>query len=129
MAIVGIGLDLVKVARIQALAERWQERFLQRVYTEGERRLSSKRPSPYATLAGRFAAKEAMMKALGTGWSAGVSWQDIQVLNDVGGKPVATVHGRTNTLIQQAGVTHIHVSLSHDGEYAIAEIILTNDTQ
>jgi holo-[acyl-carrier protein] synthase len=127
MSIVGIGLDLVKIARVQALAERWQDRFLQRVYTEEERRISSGRPWPYATLAGRFAAKEAVLKALGTGWSAGVSWQDIQVLNDAGGKPVASVRGQTGVLAQQAGVTHIHVSLSHDGDYAIAEVILTND--
>ena len=70
-----------------------------------------------------------MLKALGTGWSAGVSWQDIQVLNEVGGRPVATVRGRTGVLVQQAGVTRIHVTLSHDGDYAIAEVILTNETQ
>lgn len=129
MSIVGIGLDLVKIARVEAIARRWQDRFLQRVYTEDERRASFSRAGPYASLAGRFAAKEAMLKALGTGWSAGVSWQDIQVLNEVGGRPVATVQGRTGVLVQQAGVTRIHVSLSHDGDYAMAEVILTNETQ
>jgi holo-[acyl-carrier protein] synthase len=128
MSIVGIGLDLVNIARVQAITERWQDRFLQRVYTEDERRTCFRRTSPYASLAGRFAAKEAVLKALGTGWSAGVSWRDIQVLNDAGGKPVATVRGRTEALIRQAGITCIHVSLSHDGDYAIAEVILTNDT-
>lgn len=129
MSIVGIGLDLVNIARVEAIARRWQDRFLQRVYTEDERRASFDRPWPYASLAGRFAAKEAMLKALGTGWSDGVSWQDIQVLNEVGGRPVATVRGRTGMLAQQAGVTRIHVSLSHDGDYAMAEVILTNETQ
>lgn len=129
MPIVGIGLDLVKIARVEAIARRWQGRFLQRVYTEDERRVSFSRAWPYASLAGRFAAKEAMLKALGTGWTAGVSWQDIQVLNDIQGRPIATVQGRTATLAQQAGVTCIHVSLSHDGDYAIAEVILTNDMQ
>jgi holo-[acyl-carrier protein] synthase len=129
MSIVGIGLDLVNIARVEAIARRWQDRFLQRVYTEDERRASFGRAWPYASLAGRFAAKEAMLKALGTGWSAGVSWQDIQVLNEVGGRPVATVRGRTGVLVRQAGVTRIHVSLSHDGDYAIAEVILTNETQ
>ena len=129
MPIVGIGLDLVKIARVQALTERWQDRFLQRVYTEDERRTSFAKTSPYASLAGRFATKEAVLKALGTGWSKGVSWQDIQVLNDSGGRPVATVRGRTEALLQQAGITHIHVSLSHDGEYAVAEVILTNEMQ
>ena len=129
MSIVGIGLDLVKISRIEAIARRWQDRFLQRVFTEDECHVSFSRACPYASLAGRFAAKEAMLKALGTGWSAGVSWRDIQVLNDIGGKPVATARGRTAVLAQQAGVTRIHVSLSHDGDYAIAEVILTNDTQ
>ncbi|MEP6887661.1 MAG: holo-ACP synthase [Nitrospirales bacterium] len=129
MSIVGIGLDLVNIARLEAIARRWQDRFLQRVYTEDERRASFGRAWPYASLAGRFAAKEAMLKALGTGWSSGVSWQDIQVLNEAGGRPVATVQGRTGVLVQQAGVTRIHVSLSHDGGYAIAEVILTDETQ
>jgi holo-[acyl-carrier protein] synthase len=127
MAIVGIGLDLVRIARIQAIAERWQDRFLRRLYTEEERRLSSRRTSPYSFLAGRFAAKEAILKALGTGWSAGIRWLDIQVLNDATGRPVATVDGRARTLMREAGITGILISLSHDGEYAIAEALLTRD--
>lgn len=129
MPIVGIGVDLVKIARVEALARRWEHRFLQRVYTENERRASFGRAWRYASLAGRFAAKEAVLKALGTGWAAGVSWQDIEVLNDVSGRPIATVQGRTATLAQRAGVRGIHVSLSHDGDYAIAEVILTNDAR
>ncbi len=127
MAIIGIGLDLVKISRIRALAERWHDRFLHRLYTEEERRLSSHRASPYPFLAGRFAAKEALLKALGTGWSAGVQWLDIQVLNDRAGRPIATVEGRTQALIREAGITGIFISLSHDGEYAIAEALLTKD--
>lgn len=127
MVIIGIGLDLVRIARIRAMAERWQDRFLRRLYTEEERRLSSQRTSPYAFLAGRFAAKEAILKALGTGWSAGIRWLDIQVLNDATGRPVATVDGRARTLMREAGITGILVSLSHDGEYAIAEALLTKD--
>ncbi|MES4786357.1 MAG: holo-[acyl-carrier-protein] synthase, partial [Nitrospiraceae bacterium] len=68
MHIFGIGLDLVKISRIQAMIERWQDRFLLRLYTDAERELSAKRTPPYAFLAGRFAAKEAVLKALGTGW-------------------------------------------------------------
>jgi holo-[acyl-carrier protein] synthase len=127
MAIIGIGLDLVKISRIRALAERWHDRFLHRLYTEEERRLSSHRASPYPFLAGRFAAKEALLKALGTGWSAGVQWLDIQVLNDRAGRPIATVEGRTQALVREAGITGIFISLSHDGEYAIAEALLTKD--
>ena len=128
MRIVGIGLDLVKIERIRALADRWQERFLERLYTEAERRYCFERASPYASLAGRFAAKEAVVKAIGTGWSAGISWQDIQVLNDGSGKPVAQVQGRAGAMLQEAGVTDIHISLSHDADYAIAQVVLTKES-
>ncbi len=129
MKIVGIGLDLVKIARIRALTERWDERFLRRLFTEAERRECLARPSPHASLAGRFAVKEAVLKALGTGWAVGVKWVDIQVLNDDGGRPVATVGGGVEALTRKAGVTQIHVSISHDGDYAIAQVVLTNDSE
>jgi holo-[acyl-carrier protein] synthase len=125
--IIGIGIDLVKIDRVRALAERWHDRFLKRLYTEAERRDCLARPSPYASLAGRFAAKEAVLKALGTGWSKGVSWRDIQVLRDQHGRPHATVSGRVKALMERAGVTGIHLSLSHDADYAIAEVVLTKD--
>ena len=127
MRIVGIGLDLVKIARIHGLVDRWQERFLSRLYTDAERHYCFKRASPYASLAGRFAVKEAVVKALGTGWSAGIRGLDIQVLTDANGKPVAKVDGRAATLLRDAGVTDIHVSLSHDADYAIAQVVLTAD--
>lgn len=129
MMICGIGIDLVRIDRIRAIAERWQARFLDRLYTEAERRYCLARPSPYASLAGRFAAKEAVLKALGTGWADGISWHDIQVLNDRAGRPRATVSGRVKTLMKRAGVTTIHVSLSHDTDYAVAEAVLTKDRQ
>jgi holo-[acyl-carrier protein] synthase len=123
--IIGIGVDLVHVSRMRSVAERWRDRFLVRVYTETERRDCLRRVSPYASLAGRFAAKEAILKALGTGWTAGIRWVDIQVANDDAGRPVASVSGRVDDLMRAAGVTAIHVSLSHDGDYAIAHAILT----
>jgi holo-[acyl-carrier protein] synthase len=127
MKIVGIGLDLVKIERVRMLVERWQERILTRLFTEAEREHCLKKASPYASFAGRFAVKEAVLKALGTGWVSGVRWVDIQVLNDAGGQPVATVDGHVQALCQQAGVTGIYISLSHDSDYAIAEAILTSD--
>jgi holo-[acyl-carrier protein] synthase len=126
--IIGIGLDLVKIDRVRAVADRWKARFLDRLYTPAERRYCMARPSPYASLAGRFAAKEAVLKALGTGWTDGIRWRDIQVLNDRSGRPRATVSGRVKTLMKRAGVTDIHVSLSHDTDYAIAEAVLTKDS-
>jgi holo-[acyl-carrier protein] synthase len=127
MTIVGIGLDLVKIDRIRSIAERWQARFLDRLYTKAERRYCLARPSPHASFAGRFAAKEAVLKALGTGWSDGIRWQDIQVLNDRTGRPRATVTGRVKTLMKRAGITDIHISLSHDTDYAVAQAVLTKD--
>jgi holo-[acyl-carrier protein] synthase len=128
MTIVGIGLDLVKIDRIRAITERWQERFLHRLYTDEERRYCFDRASPYASLAGRFAVKEAVLKALGTGWSAGIRWVDIQVLNDAQGKPTAQISGRLKTLFREAGVTGVHISLSHDADYAVAEAVLTKES-
>jgi len=127
MTIVGIGLDLVRIARIRELTDRWKDRFLERLYTDEERRYCLARGTPYASLAGRFAAKEAILKAIGTGWSRGVRWRDIQILNDQAGKPVATVQGRVAALFREAGITGVHVSLTHDGDYAIAEVVLTKD--
>jgi holo-[acyl-carrier protein] synthase len=127
--ICGIGIDIVRIDRVRAIAERWQARFLDRLYTAAERRYCAGRPAPYASFAGRFAAKEAMLKALGTGWSDGISWRDIQVLNDRAGRPCATVSGRVKTLMKRAGVTNIHVSLSHDTDYAVAEVVLTKDSE
>jgi len=127
--ICGIGIDIVRIDRIRAIAKRWQARFLDRLYTEAERRYCLARPSPYASFAGRFAAKEAVLKALGTGWADGVSWHDIQVLNDRAGRPRTTVSGRVKTLMKRAGVTDIHVSLSHDTDYAVAEAVLTKDSE
>ena len=124
MKLVGVGLDLVKIERVRAAVERWQGRFLDRVFTEAERRYCFSKPSPYASLAARFAVKEAVFKALGTGWSNGVQWVDIQVLNDATGRPRASVHGQAGRLARQAGVTEILVSLSHDDEYAMAEAVL-----
>lgn len=127
MKIVGIGLDLVKISRVRDLAETWQDRFLDRVYSPAERDDCLRRAAPYASLAGRFAAKEAILKALGTGWARGIRWQDIQVLNDGTGRPRAVVGGRAGALLREAGVTAVHVSLSHDTDYAVAEAILTSD--
>jgi holo-[acyl-carrier protein] synthase len=127
MTIVGIGVDLVSIDRVRAITQRWQDRFLARVYSEAERQDCFRRTSPYASLAGRFAAKEAILKALGVGWTMGVRWRDVQVVSDAAGRPMARIEGRLQFLVQQAGVTQIHVSVSHDGAYAVAQAVLTND--
>lgn len=128
MKIIGIGLDLVKIARVRAATERWQERFLTRVFTDAERRYCFERACPYASLAARFAVKEAVLKALGTGWAQGVRWVEIEVLPDPAGRPHASVDGRVRSLFRAVGVSSIHVSLSHDAEYAMGEAVLTADS-
>jgi holo-[acyl-carrier protein] synthase len=97
------------------------------VYSEAERRDCFRRASPYASLAGRFAAKEAVLKALGVGWTGGVRWQDVEVVNDPSGKPVARIQGRVRSLMETAGITTIQLSLSHDAAYAMAQVILTRE--
>jgi len=128
MKVIGIGLDLVKIERVRAATERWKDRFLHRVFTEAERRYCFERSSPYASLAARFAVKEALLKALGTGWSQGIRWLDIEVRNDPSGIPSAVVGGRTEQLLRQRGATRVHISLSHDGEYAVAEAMLVSES-
>ena len=128
MKIIGIGLDLVRIERVRAATERWKDRFLQRVFTETEQRYCFERSSPYASLAARFAVKEAVLKALGTGWSQGIRWVDIEIRNDSSGRPSANVAGRTEQLLRQRGATSIHISLSHDGEYAIGEAVVMGDS-
>ena len=129
MTIIGIGIDLVHIPRIQSLLERWESRFLERLFTDAEQRQCLTRSVPYASLAGRFAVKEALLKALGTGWAGGIAWRDIEVVNAPSGQPIATVHGRVQTLMNQMGATQILVSLSHDKDYAIAQVILGGTCQ
>ena len=125
--IVSIGIDLVRIDRLRSIATRWEDRFLARVYTQAERDACFARATPFPALAGRFALKEAMFKALGTGWSAGVSWVEVEVSTDVSGKPVIHTSGGVKELLDSKQVSTIHATTSHDGDYAIGQIILTKD--
>ena len=121
--IMGIGIDLVEIHRMKAALER--PVFAQRVFTPAEQAYCEGRGRQNAaSYAARFAAKEAVMKALGTGLSGGVTWQDIEVLPDGLGKPVMKLTGTFGRLAQEMGVTNIHVSLSHAREYATAQVLL-----
>ena len=125
-AILGVGIDLVRIDRIQAVAERWRERFLERVFTPTERQYAFACAQPYPRLAARFAVKEAVFKALGTGWGQGLQWTEIETTAGAHGRPQVRVRGRAEGLLRQRGVRAIEVSLSHDGEYAIAQVILVS---
>ena len=113
-----IGTDIIEIARIKKAVKRWGEGFLHRVYTDSELSLCHmKAPS----LAARFAGKEAVIKALGTG--SGISWREIEILSDSTGKPLVRLHGKAQSLATDLGLAHLAISLSHSREYAIALVI------
>ena len=121
--ILGIGIDVVKVERIQRILRRRGDRWVERVFSPEERRVAGEGPHRLRRLAARWAAKEAFAKALGTGLR-GLRWRDIQVIQDPSGRPVLALRGTAAALARAAGVEHIHLSLSHDGEWALAQVVL-----
>jgi holo-[acyl-carrier protein] synthase len=121
--VVGIGIDLVEIHRVKKAIEK--PLFVQRVFTPGECTYCDGRGRQNAaSYAARFAAKEAVMKALGTGLSGGGTWQDIEVLPDEQGRPVMRLAGFFGQLARELGVTRVHVTLSHAQEYATAQVLL-----
>src|SRR5579864_9036131 len=122
--IVGTGIDIEQVARVRQSIERFGDRFLRRIYTEGEIRYCDSKANRVERYAARFAAKEAAMKALGTGWSHGVRWRDCEVARLPGGRPTMTFHGRAGEFATKLGVKNVALSLSHTEEQAIAQVIL-----
>jgi holo-[acyl-carrier protein] synthase len=124
--IVGTGIDLAEVPRIAETLERFGERFLRRVFTEGERRYCDSKANRVERYAARFAAKEAAMKAIGTGWNHGVAFRDIEVCRQPGGRPTLAFHGKAAEFSAKLGTARISLSLSHTAQYAIAQVILEN---
>lgn len=116
--VLGVGVDVVEVARIRRAVDRWGQAFLSRVYTPDELRWARGKEAA-ARLAARFAAKEAVMKALGGGWGR-VRFREIEITRSPSGRPHARLHGSAARLAQEAGVVAVHVSLSHGREYAAA---------
>ena len=124
--IVGTGIDIAEVPRIRQSIARFGDRFLQRIYTTGEIRYCDSKANRVERYAARFAAKEAAMKALGTGWSHGVRWRDCEVTRLPGGRPTIVFHGKAGEIAARLGVKHAALSLSHTEEQAIAQVILEN---
>lgn len=124
--IVGSGIDIAEVPRIAEAIARHGERFLRRIFTEGEQRYCDSKANRIERYAARFAAKEAAMKALGTGWNRGVRWVDIEVCRQPGGRPTIVFHGRAGGIAKELGAAHVALSLSHTAEQAIAQVILEN---
>lgn len=117
-------MDIVDIARIQALLDRYGERFLRRVYTEAESAYAMDGANRAERLAGRFAVKEAVMKALGTGKSQGILWRDVETVRGRFGKPEVRLHGQAVKWVKVRGWGAAHVSITHDGGKAVAFVIL-----
>ena len=125
--IVGTGVDITEVGRIGAAVKRFGDRFLKRIFTLAEIRYCMGKPNAAERLAARFAAKEAGMKAIGTGLRHGVSWQDVEVLRLPGQRPVLEFHGKAAEFAARLGCKRTHLSLSHTADQAIAHVILEGD--
>ena len=122
--IVAIGIDIVEVSRIREVLVR-TPRFCERVFTKPERVYCDSRGAVAAQhYAARFAAKEAVLKALQTGWRGGISWHDIEIASQESGAPFLILHGSVRELFEKSGATAVHLSLSHTSEHAIAQVIL-----
>lgn len=121
--IVGLGTDIIEIVRIASMIERHGELFLQRVFTEGEIRYCQRRKECNQHYAGRWAAKEAVMKTLGTGFVKGVGWQDIEVHSLKTGRPVVEVRGGAGEVARRLGIDEFLLSISHCREYATATAI------
>jgi holo-[acyl-carrier protein] synthase len=122
--IVGIGIDIVEIARIRGVLERQGDRFLRRIFTPAEQDYCRRHRDPAPYFAARFAAKEALFKALGTGWAQGVNWLDAEIRRLESGAPTLALSGRALEIGDQLGAQALHVSLSHSEQSAIAVVIL-----
>ncbi len=124
MSILGIGIDMVNIGRIETMTQRWHQKFLDRVFTKAEQDYCLQKHRSHVHFSGRFAIKEALLKALGTGLSEGMSWKEIETLRDESGRPLVRLSGRVQHFADQIGVSDILSSISHDKDYAIGQVIL-----
>jgi holo-[acyl-carrier protein] synthase len=122
--IVGTGVDLAEVLRIKASIERYGEKFIRRIYTPAEIKYVERKANKFERYAARFAAKEAGMKAIGTGWRHGVTWQDFEVSNLPSGKPTLLFHGVAARFAASLGVKNVSLSITHTAELGMAHVIL-----
>ena len=122
--IIGLGVDMEETARISQAIKRHGKTFLDRIYTPAEVAYCESHRDSAERYAARFAAKEATMKALGTGWAKGVRWRDIEVTRQPGGRPTIVLHGRAREHAQRMGAQNISLSITHSGNFAFAQVIL-----
>ncbi|MCX7847182.1 MAG: holo-ACP synthase [bacterium] len=119
----GVGIDCIEVARIAARIG-GEEGLVEKVFTAGERAYCAARHDPAQHFAARFAAKEALFKALGTGWGGGMRWQEVEVVNEENGRPRLELRGQVAAFATEQGITRVHVSLTHVKELACAVVVL-----
>lgn len=125
MATRGVGIDIIEITKIKETAEKRGERFLSRVFSELEREYCEKKgPNRYQHYAARFAAKEAFLKALGTGWQKGIRWTDVEISNDPLGKPRIDLRGKAKQIAMDLDASQVVVSISHCENYVVACAIL-----
>ena len=127
MTILGVGMDIVETKRIAESIERFGDRFLHRVFLEGEVAYSQSMKFPHLHLAARFAAKEAISKAFGTGIGRELGWRDLEIVREPSGAPKVLLHGRAEAYAKARGVQEIHVSLSHTAEYGAASAVIVGE--
>ncbi len=123
MEIVAHGIDLVDCPRIEEMVTRHGERFIQRVFTAAEQAYAEANKNKIEKLAGRFAAKEAILKLVGTGWRGKIAWTDIEIINNSSGQPEVTLGGEVEKIADKLGIKHISVSITHTANFAIASAV------
>jgi holo-[acyl-carrier protein] synthase len=123
MPILGTGIDIVECLRIAQMIERHGELFITRVYTDHEIEYCSARKAATQHYAGRWAAKEAVLKALGTGWRRGISWRDIEIRNNEQGAPTVKLRGGARDVMHSAHIGHLHITISHCRSFAVAYVV------
>jgi holo-[acyl-carrier protein] synthase len=123
MELIAHGIDLVDFPRIERMIERHGDRFLDRVFTAAEQEYARKHRRPAERYAGRFAAKEAVLKLVGTGWRGQIAWTDIEVRNDVMGRPEVLLSGQVQEIAHSMGIERISISITHTADFAMASAV------
>jgi holo-[acyl-carrier protein] synthase len=123
MARIAHGIDLVDFPRIEQMIQRHEKRFIDRVFTPAEQQYAESNKNKSEKLAGRFAAKEAVLKLLGTGWRGKIAWTDIEVVNNPAGRPIVTLSGEVEKLARQMHIKEISISITHTGNFAICSAV------
>jgi len=123
MEIIAHGIDLVDFPRLEQMIERHGKRFVDRVFTAAEQNYASSHRNAVETYAGRFAAKEAVLKLVGTGWRGKIAWTDIEVINNAAGQPEVTLSGEVKEIADRMKIAHISISITHTANFAIASAV------